>query len=165
MAIAKDVLFVCVHNSARSQMAEEYLRRLSDGRLEVESAGFEPGEINPLVIEALREDGIDISGKTTQSVFELFKRGARYKYVITVCEESEEGKCPIFPGMTHRLHLPFPDPSKLEGTHEEKMAKVREIRGDIEKMMADFLEWIESGEKRKLGSRWERAHIEKPAAE
>lgn len=125
------VLFVCNHNSARSQMAEELLRREAGDSFQVESAGFQPGEINPLVIDAMAEVGIDLSRKKTQSVFQLFKEGRLYDYVITVCDDSLEKKCPVFPGVTHRWHWPFPDPSALEGTYEEKMAKVREIRDAI----------------------------------
>ena len=159
----KDVLFVCVHNSARSQMAEEYVRLLSDGRLEVESAGFKPTEINPLAVEVMKEDGIDLSGKSTQSVFDLYKQGRTYRFVITVCEESEGG-CPIFPGLTHKLYLPFPDPSALEGTHEEKLAKVREIRDEIKRMMRDFVDWEKMGAKWQLDKVWERVDIENPSA-
>ena len=161
----KDALFICVHNSARSQMAEEYVRLLSKGTLTVESAGFEPTEINPLVVEAMKEDGIDLSGKKTQGVFDLFKQGRTYRFVITVCDESEEGgQCPIFPGMTHRLHLPFPDPATLTGTHEEKMIKVREIQGEIKKLMGDFVEWEKAGKKGQMGKTWEKVDIQGSAA-
>lgn len=155
----KDVLFICVHNSARSQMAEEYVRLLSGGELTVESAGFEPTEINPLVVETMREEGVDLAGKKTQSVFSLFKQGRIYRYVITVCDESEGGNCPIFPGMTHRLHLPFPDPSTLTGTHEEKLSKVREIRDGIKALMRDFVEWEKGEGAKPMGRTWETADI------
>lgn len=151
----KTALFICVHNSARSQMAEEYLKKFGGDDWHVESAGFEPGEINPLVIEAMKEEDIFLEGKGTQSVFELFKKGKTFSYVVTVCEESEGGECPIFPGMTHRMHLPFPDPSKLEGGHDEKLAKVREIRDHIKDMIKGFLEWEVSGGKRPLGDFWD----------
>ncbi|WP_027183726.1 arsenate reductase ArsC [Desulfovibrio inopinatus] len=151
----KDILFVCVHNSARSQIAEEYVKRLSNGALTAESAGFKPGTINPLVVEAMKEEGIDLSEKTTQSVFELFKKGNTYKAVVTVCDESEGGNCPIFPGMTHRLHLPFPDPAELEGTHDEKMRKIREIRNQIKNMVQELLSWLEHPDAKRLGDHWE----------
>ena len=93
------VLFICVHNTARSQMAEEYLRKLASDRFEVESAGLEPGTINPLVVEVLKEEGIDITGKKTNSVFEFYKEGRRYHYVITVCSKEASERCPIFPGI------------------------------------------------------------------
>jgi arsenate reductase len=125
------VLFVCVHNSARSQMAEAYLRQMAGERLEVESAGFEPGPINPLVVEVMKEEGLDLSQNKAQSVFELFKEGKLFKYIITVCEASREQQCPIFPGVTNRLHLPFPDPAQLTGTHHERLEGTRGIRDQI----------------------------------
>lgn len=125
------VLFVCVHNSARSQMAEAYLIQIAGDRLEVESAGFEPAPINPLVVEVMKEEGLDLSQKQAQSVFELFKQGRLFKYVITVCEAAREEQCPLFPGVTNRLHLPFPDPSQLEGTRAERLAGTRAIRDQI----------------------------------
>jgi len=84
----KSVLFVCVHNSARSQMAEELLRKIAGNKFEAESAGLEPGVLNPYVIEILREEGIDITRKKTKSAFDLLKAGRRYTYVITVCDET-----------------------------------------------------------------------------
>ncbi len=91
------VLFVCVHNSARSQMAEELLRKIAGDRFEVESAGLEPGTLNPHAVAALREEGIDITGKKTVSAFDLLKQGRYYTYVITVCDETSAESCPIFP--------------------------------------------------------------------
>ena len=154
MSSTKTALFICVHNSARSQMAEEYLKLFGGQEWHVESAGFEPGPINPLAVEVLKEEGIDISGKQTQDVFELFRRGRTFQYVVTVCEESEEHRCPVFPGVTHRLHMPFPDPAGLTGTHEEKLKRVREIRESIKKMVKDFLEWERTGNDRRLGDYW-----------
>jgi arsenate reductase (thioredoxin) len=136
----KKVLFVCVHNSARSQMAEEYLRQTAGGEYECESAGLEPGTINPLVVEVLKEEGIDISGKQTKSVFDLFKAGKKYQYVITVCSRDAEEKCPIFPGVTQRFNWPFDDPSKVEGSREEKLEKVRAIRDQIKEKVNGFIE-------------------------
>ncbi|MFQ5952215.1 MAG: arsenate reductase ArsC [Candidatus Omnitrophota bacterium] len=125
------VLFICVHNSARSQMAEAFLTALAGGGFEAESAGLEPGVLNPLVVESMKEIGIDISGNTTKSVFDMHKKGKSYDYVITVCDESDAGRCPIFPGPSKRIHWPFEDPSKLEGTDEEKLGKIRAIRDQI----------------------------------
>ena len=136
----KRVLFVCTHNSARSQIAEAYLLQMAADRFEVESAGFEPGPLNPLVVEALQEEGIDISHKQAQSVFELFRSGRIFEYVITVCESSRESECPLFPGITKRLHLPFPDPSQLTGTHEQKMAATREIRDQIKQAVIGLIQ-------------------------
>ena len=133
------VLFVCIHNSARSQMAEELLRKLAGNRFEVESAGLEPGKLNPIVVEALKEDGIDISGKQTKAVFDLFKKGNHYGWVITVCDEASAERCPIFPGLCQRLHWSFTDPSKFQGTDKEKLAKVREVKEEIKRTLK---EWI-----------------------
>jgi len=125
------VLFICIHNSARSQMAEAWLNHICGDQFEAQSAGLEPGFLNPLVVEAMAEVGIDISGKGTQRVFDLWKSGALFAYVVTVCDESSAEQCPIFPGPHKRLHWSFPDPSGLTGTREEKIAGVRKIRDQI----------------------------------
>ena len=138
----KKVLFVCIHNSARSQMAEELLRKLAGDRFEVESAGLEPGVLNPIVIEALKEEGIDITGKQTKAVFDLFKQGKAYSYVITVCDEASAERCPIFPGLTQRLHWSFTDPSKFQGTDKEKLAKVREVKEEIKGALKEWIATI-----------------------
>ena len=126
----KRVLFICIHNSARSQMAEAWLNNICGGEFEAQSAGLEPGTLNPLVVEAM-EVGIDISKKGTQSVFDVWKSGQLFAYVVTVCDESSAEKCPIFPGPATRLHWSFPDPSALTGTHAEKLAAVGKIRDQI----------------------------------
>lgn len=95
----KRVLFVCVHNSARSQMAEAFLNNLGGDRFEAVSAGLEPGTLNPLVVEVMKEAGIDISQNRTKSVFDLFKKGELFSYVITVCDEASAQRCPVFPGL------------------------------------------------------------------
>lgn len=133
------VLFVCIHNSARSQMAEELLRKLAGDRFEVESAGIEPGKLNPVVIEVLKEEGIDIAGKKTQAVMDLLKQGKLYSYVITVCDETSAERCPIFPGVAKRLHWGFTDPSKFEGTFEEKVIKTRAVREQIQQKIKEWL--------------------------
>ena len=125
------VLFVCIHNSARSQMAEAFLNQQCGEWFEARSAGLEPGRLNPLVVQAMQEAGIDISGNQTKSVFDLFKSGKIFAFVITVCDETAAERCPIFPGVTQRLHWSFPDPSALQGTDEEKLARTREIRDMI----------------------------------
>src|SRR5436305_9317918 len=109
------VLFICVHNSARSQMAAALLNQTCGKFFEAQSAGLEPGTINPLVVEALLELGIDISKNTTQRVFDVWKSGQMFQFVVTVCSEAEAGGCPIFPAVTTRLHWPFDDPSKFTG--------------------------------------------------
>lgn len=133
------VLFVCIHNSARSQMAEELLRKVAGDRFEVESAGIEPGTLNPVVVEALKEDGIDITGKKTQAVFDLLKAGRLYSYVITVCDETSAERCPIFPGTAKRIHWSFTDPSKFTGTPEEKLKKVREVKAEIKDKITSWV--------------------------
>ncbi len=125
------VLFVCVHNSARSQMAEAWCNHLFGDILQAESAGLEPGTLNPLAVRAMAEVGIDISHKQTRSVFDLFAAGRLFSYVITVCDQASGERCPVFPGVAQRLHWSFPDPAALEGTDEEKMAAVRQIRDAI----------------------------------
>jgi arsenate reductase (thioredoxin) len=127
----KRVLFICIHNSARSQMAEAFLNQICGDEFEAQSAGLEPGKLNPIVVEAMREVGIDISGNPTKSVFDMFKSGRIFHYVITVCDETSAERCPIFPGITQRLHWSFPDPSAIQGVHEEKLARTCEIRNQI----------------------------------
>ena len=127
----KKVLFICIHNSARSQMAEAFLNEICGHEFEAHSAGLEPGKLNPIVVEAMQEIGIDLSGKKTKAVFDYVKSGKSFAYVITVCDETSAERCPIFPGITTRLHWGFPDPSAIQGTHEEKLARTREIRDSI----------------------------------
>ena len=136
----KRVLFICIHNSARSQMAEAFLNQICGEEFEAQSAGLEPGTLNPIVMEAMQEAGIDISGNPTKSVFDMFKSGKLFHYVITVCDETSAERCPIFPGVTQRLHWSFPDPSALQGTHEEKLARTCEMRDEIK---ATFEAWCQ----------------------
>jgi arsenate reductase (thioredoxin) len=135
----KKVLFVCVHNSARSQMAEAFLKKYGGQRFDVESAGIEPGTLNPIVVDAMREIGIDISKNQTKSAFDFLKRGKWFQYVITVCDESSGERCPIFLGVAYRLHWNFEDPSAFQGTYEEKLIKTRKIRDEIKARIVAFL--------------------------
>jgi arsenate reductase len=133
------ILFICRHNSGRSQIAEAYLKKMGEGDFYVESAGLEPAEsVNPIVVDVMKEEGIDLSRQKPQSVFEKFKAGELYDHVITVCADTENN-CPIFPGIVQRLHMPFPDPSGVEGTWEEKMAAVREIRDQIKNWLEETI--------------------------
>jgi arsenate reductase len=127
----QNVLFICVHNSARSQMAAAWLNYVCGDYFEAQSAGLEPGILNPVVVEVMQEAGIDLSGKKTQRVFDVWKSGQIFHYVVTVCSEAEADGCPIFPGVTTRLHWPFPDPSKLTGSQAEKLQATRTIRDEI----------------------------------
>ena len=132
------VLAICIHNSARSQMTEEFLRAGCGDRIQVTSAGLEPGTLNPVVVELLKEDGIDISGKATRSVFDLHAAGERFDYVIAVCDPEAAERCPIFPAEKQRLHWPFPDPSQATGTMQEKLAYIRPIRDQIKAKVSEF---------------------------
>jgi arsenate reductase (thioredoxin) len=136
--VKKKVLFICVHNSARSQMAVALLNRRCGDFFEGESAGLEPGKLNPLAVEVLQEIGIDISKNKTRAVFDVFKTGKLFAYVITVCDESEAEKCPIFPGVTKRLDWSFSDPSKFTGTPEEKLEQTRQVRDKIDHQVRQF---------------------------
>jgi arsenate reductase (thioredoxin) len=134
------VLFICVHNSGRSQMAAALLNETCGEFFEAQSAGLEPGTINPLAIEALGELGIDISKHTTQRVFDVWKSGQIFHFVITVCSESEAEGCAIFAGVTTQLHWPFEDRSKFTGTHEERLGETRRVRDQIRARIDSFCE-------------------------
>ncbi|MBF0476489.1 MAG: arsenate reductase ArsC [Deltaproteobacteria bacterium] len=120
-------------------MAEAFLHHLAGDRFEASSAGFEPTCINPLVIEVMREEGFDLSDHQTKSVFELYKQGKLYRYIITVCDESTGQRCPVFPGIAKRLHWSFDDPASFTGSHEEKLALTRKVRDEI---MATIQDWL-----------------------
>lgn len=137
--IKTKVLFICVHNSARSQMAEAFLNHLAGDVFEAESAGLEPGKLNPLVVEVMNEIGIDISGNQTNGVWDYFRQGRLYQYVIAVCDAATEELCPIFPGITKRLSWPFKDPSSFVGTHEEKLIQTRLVRDSIKTEVEIFI--------------------------
>ena len=130
MEITK-ILFLCIHNSARSQMAEAYLKKIGGEKFQAESAGLEAGKLNPLAVEVMKEDGIDISSNTTKDVFDFFKEGRLYQYVVTVCDEANAARCPIFPGMHKKINWSFADPSQFVGTYEEKLQQTREVRDKI----------------------------------
>ena len=134
----KKVLFVCIHNSARSQMAEAWMNRLCGESFEAESAGLEPGTLNPLAVAVMKEVGIDISGKSTRSVFAVLKAETLFSHVITVCDESAAEACPVFPGPAKHVHMGFTDPSRIEGTEEQKLARVRVIRDSIREAIEAF---------------------------
>ena len=135
----KKVLFICVHNSARSQMAEAFLKQMAGDSFDVESAGLEPGILNPIVVEVMEEEGIDISQNKTKSVLDFYKQGKQYDFVITLCDESQSGKCPVFPGGGQKLHWGFDDPAGFKGSPEERLVKTREVRDQIRRTIS---EWI-----------------------
>jgi arsenate reductase len=130
------VLFVCTHNSARSQMAEGFLRARAGDRVEVASAGTEATRVHPLAIRAMDEVGIDLRGHTSKTLDRFL--GEPWDYVITVCDSANE-RCPIFPGRTTRLHWSFDDPSQATGTDEERLRTFRRVRDEIARAIADWL--------------------------
>jgi len=135
----KKVLFICVQNSARSQIAAALLNETCGDYFEAHSAGLEPGVLNPLAVQALQERGIDISGNKTQAVFDVWASGRHiFAYAITVCSESEAKGCPIFAGVTKRLHWSFPDPAKFTGTHEERLEQTRGVIDQIHAKIDSF---------------------------
>jgi arsenate reductase len=136
------VIFVCIHNSARSQMAEELLRQMAGDRFDVESAGLEPGKLNPIVVEALKEEGINIEGKPTKGVFDLYKAGNFYNYVIAVCDGANAERCPVFPGAAKSIHWSFTDPSKFEGTPEQRLEKVRTVKEEIREKLQEWIKTV-----------------------
>lgn len=136
----KKVLFICVHNSARSQMAEEFLRKYGSEYFEMESAGFKPSNINPLVAQVMLEEGVDLSNKKTQSVAELVRKGKFYGLVVTVCNKALEKECPIFPGNPVRLNWNLENPEDFTGTVEEKLTKTRILRDEIKELVFEFID-------------------------
>lgn len=140
MAKNLKTLFVCIHNSARSQIAEAYMNKFgSEYGLEAESAGLTPGKLNPYAVIAMMEDGVDISKNSCKSVFDFHKEGRKYNYLITVCDESSAETCPIFPGMLKRMHWSFDDPSSFEGSDQEKIAKTRIVRDEIKESVIKLI--------------------------
>lgn len=125
------VLFICTKNSARSQMAAALFNMRCGPQFRAESAGLEAGTLNSLAVAALKEIGIDISSNATRSVFDVFRAGALYQYVVTVCDQSSAERCPVFPGMVKRLHWSFEDPASFEGTWEERLERTRAVRDAI----------------------------------
>jgi arsenate reductase (thioredoxin) len=140
MAKINRVMFICIHNSARSQMCEAFLRSFAPQRFEVHSSGIETGSLNPLVVQAMEELGISMEGHYAKPASEYIERNEQFDYVITVCDESSAERCPVFPGTHTRMHWGFPDPSALTGTDEQKLAGIRKIRDDIRIRVLSWLE-------------------------
>lgn len=138
----KIILFVCIHNSARSQMAEAFVNYSGLPGVKAESAGLEKGNLNPLVVDSMREIGIDISANQTKTVASMLEAGRSFDYVVTVCDGANGERCPIFPGKGQRLHWDLPDPSALQGNREEVLPKIAEIRDEIKSRVAEFLSQI-----------------------
>lgn len=133
----KKILVLCTGNSCRSQIAEGYLRHFSKGRAEVYSAGIETHGVNPKAVEVMKEDGMDISGHTSNHVDEY--SAVDFDYVITVCDNAKEN-CPFFPSKAQRFHYNFPDPAKMQGTDAEVMNEFRSVRQMIKDYSENFVE-------------------------
>ena len=136
------VLFVCIHNSARSQMAEAFLNHLAGDRFEASSAGLEKGVLNPLAVKVMAEAGIDISGNKTKSVFDFHDQGHHFDYVVTVCDAGNSERCPVFPGAKKAIHWSFEDPSSFMGTEDEKLQKIRLVRNEIRQAIEKFIKSV-----------------------
>jgi arsenate reductase len=130
------VLFLCTHNSARSQMAEGFVRALAGDRFAAQSAGTERTSVHPLAIEAMAERGVDISRHTSKLFVGLVQEP--WDYVITVCDEASE-RCPLCPGRVKRLHRSFDDPSRATGSESERLERFRSVRDRIER---DVRHWL-----------------------
>jgi arsenate reductase len=134
------VLFVCVHNSGRSRMAEEWLTRLGGDRYEASSAGFEPSELLPVVREVLEEDGpLHIREGKNPSVFQLYRQGRHFQTVVRVCDAAAAEKCPIFPTVVAQLDWSFPDPQAFEGNREQIKEQVRDLNRQIKRRIEIWL--------------------------
>jgi len=120
-------------------MAEALLNHIAGAKFRAESAGIEPGTLNPLAVAAMKDMGIDISNKQTRDVFELYKRGERYSYVVTVCDESSGERCPSFPGIANRIHWSFDDPASFAGSHAEKLKRTIRVRDQIKERIQSWL--------------------------
>ncbi len=140
------VLMVCVHNSARSQMAAAWVNHLYGDCMEAESAGLQPGELNPLAVRVMQEVGIDISGSGTRDVFEVVRTGHPFSYVVTVCDEATAEKCPPFVGVQEVVHWDFPDPAAQQGDEEKKLQKFREIRDALRRRIEEWVASLRSSE-------------------
>jgi arsenate reductase len=126
-------------------MAEAFLAHYCREEFEAHSAGLEPGKLNPIVVEAMREIGIDISRNATKAISDIVKTGKSFAYVITVCEEMSAERSPIFPGVSKHLHWPFPDPAVYQGSDEYKLTCTREIRNAIKAKVEGWCAQICSG--------------------
>jgi arsenate reductase (thioredoxin) len=132
------VLFLCTGNSARSQMAEAFLRKYGGDSFEPHSGGLEPKGVNPLTIQVMKEAGIDISNQTSKGL-ETYLGRTHFQYLVTVCADADKNCPTVWPGVNTRMHWSFEDPARFEGTREEKLAKFREVRDLIEQRIR---EWV-----------------------
>lgn len=130
------VLFLCTHNSARSQMAEGFLRSMAGDRFDVASAGTEATQVHPLAVRAMMEIGVDVSRHTSKIVDQFVAQP--WDYVITVCDAANEA-CPMFPKKSSRLHWSFDDPSQATGSDDQKLEVFRQVRDQIKRRIADWI--------------------------
>lgn len=134
------VLFICIHNSARSQMAEAFLNHLAGDQFIARSAGLEPGKLNPAVVQVMAELGIDIAKNQVKSITTLLQKHPHVDTVITVCDGASAERCPMIPGFTgNRLHWEFDDPSAAHGSAEEVLQTARRIRNEIKERIMHFI--------------------------
>ena len=133
------VLFLCTHNSARSQMAEAFLKTYGDGQFEAFSAGIEPGTLNPNAVSVMNEVGINISFNSVKDVHDLLDKNLSFDYIITVCDPETASRCPVFPGPGNRVHWPFEDPSGFRGEDEEVLERTRKVRDQIREAVQEFV--------------------------
>ena len=139
MTRKRKVLFICNYNSARSQMAEAFLKRNGEHLFEVESAGMRSGTINPDVIEVMLEIGIDLRNAAALSVFNLSLAGYTYDAIVALCDQRELEGCPRFPGAIRRLSWPFKDPATFQGSRVEVLEQVRQLRNQISQKTKEFV--------------------------
>lgn len=132
------ILFLCTGNSARSQMAEAFVRKHGGDRFEAHSAGLEPKGLNPFTVKVMDEVGIDVSGQISKGV-DTYLGKVLFQYLVTVCDDADKNCPTVWPGVNQRMHWSFQDPAAVEGTEEEKLAKFREVRDQIEKKIKDWL--------------------------
>jgi arsenate reductase len=132
------VLFLCTGNSARSQMAEAFLRKYGGEQFEAYSAGLEPKDINPYTNRVMEEVGVSLSGQYSKHVKEYMGK-VHFGYLIIVCDEAEKNCPTAFPSVSQRIHWSFEDPAALVGSDEEKLAKFREVRDQIEQRIKEWL--------------------------
>jgi arsenate reductase len=133
------VLFLCTGNSARSQIAEAFVRKYAGDRFEAHSAGLEPKGVNPFTVQVMQEVGIDISNQFSKGV-DTYLGKTLFQYLVTVCDDAEKNCPTVWPGVNQRMHWSFEDPAAFEGSDEEKLAKFREIRDKMEQRIKAWLE-------------------------
>jgi arsenate reductase len=133
------VLFLCTGNSARSQMAEALLRKHAGGRFEVYSAGLDPKPLNPFTVKVMEEAGFDMSGQYSKGI-EVYLGKVLFSYLITVCDDAEKNCPTVWPGVNNRMHWSFEDPAKIVGTDDQKLAKFRQVRDQIDAKIKTWLE-------------------------